>query len=234
MSKMPRGLNRWQRVKLANRRRRETAKGQRIEADGELCLRDIKEHIKQFDSSIENEIFYKQHYDLSNIEKIYSHDYTSKQYTYSNKYINKFNLEKIGDFISPPKSRITLEDTRESAIVKMAEGNPGAIVVLSSIFKHSAEIDPKRMDPVLIVLVMDGELQLYGSRIWQLFADECGKSLPHMIAVLRAVQLGIISFREVNNALDSGGKLDVEDIMLKVQARLPDFNATAEPCVEEV
>lgn len=121
-------------------------------------------------------------------------------------------------------SRIQLADTTQSVIMKMCEGNPGAVRVLCECLKDGAAIDPYgAMGGLHPILSMD-TLELYGSRIWMLYADVCGHDLRCMIAVLRAWQFGFTSSAEINHAVESYGKgMDVPALVAKVEERLPKF-----------
>ena len=121
-------------------------------------------------------------------------------------------------------NRIELTDTIESAIIKLGEGNPGAITVLAHIVQGGAQIDPDDAFGgfgTLMSLDMD---EIYGSRIWMLFKDVCGQDLPSAIAMCRAVQLGLLPISELNHAIDNmGAGLDVAGTCKLVKERLPRF-----------
>lgn len=89
-------------------------------------------------------------------------------------------------------ARITIHDRLHQAIHKMAEGNPGAIKAIISLYNNAPVIDP---DNALWgfghILALD-ELEIYGSSIYILWNDKCGRDLRKMILLLRGVQLGFI------------------------------------------
>ncbi len=60
---------------------------------------------------------------------------------------------------------ITLEDTIIESIVKMAEGNPGAITVMMSLVKE--------VDYGLISIMKLDDMNLRGWKIWVGFKDFC-------------------------------------------------------------
>ncbi len=121
-------------------------------------------------------------------------------------------------------SRITVDDSSMSAVIKMVEGNPGATVVCAHIMKQGESIDPDAfMGGVGTILWMD-TLEIYGTKIWMLFKDVCGEDLVKMLGVLRAVQLGYLSEDQLHRAIQSyGNGIDVDDLLKQVQERLPNF-----------
>jgi hypothetical protein len=131
-------------------------------------------------------------------------------------------------------SRIELSDSLESAIMRMAESNPGAMVALGSIIATGARID---MDDAFggfgSILSLD-MMGVYGSRIWMLFKDVCGQDVPTTIAMIRSVQLGILSSEALNHAIDNYGKgVDIKGTCEKVKERLPNFQWPADQNQEE-
>jgi hypothetical protein len=121
-------------------------------------------------------------------------------------------------------SRIKLEDTPIDSMVKLAEGNPGALTVMLSLVKSNEEIDPQGfMGPLGSILSLDSH-GIYGSRIWMFFKDVCGEDLTKMVACLRAIQLGIIPEDKINHAIDNyGDGIDVDELHEKVCEELEEF-----------
>lgn len=66
--------------------------------------------------------------------------------------------------------RLTLEDSTMDAIVKMSDGNPGAVTVIGQLLT---------MEPAdgLIALLHLDDMQLYGSDIWVAYKDVCGQDI---------------------------------------------------------
>ncbi len=119
-------------------------------------------------------------------------------------------------------AKINGSETVQGMIIKLAEGNPGAIRVCTEIYTKGAEIDPD-CRPLLHLLGFD-TLEIYGSRIWMLYKDVCKHSLTHTIGMLRAQQLGFLSRKQLDHAIDNWGEgLDIEALMHQVRERLPDF-----------
>ena len=132
------------------------------------------------------------------------------------------------------KERITLSDNMVTVASKLSEGNPGAVNVIMQIVKDSEKIDPDAMmGPFAHLLSLDS-FGIYGSNIWILYKDICGQDLTNMLAVLRAVQLGMLSLSMVNRAIDGilGNSkeavvLDVPGLLEKVREQLPEFGKAA-------
>lgn len=71
------------------------------------------------------------------------------------------------------KSRIELNDTGLSVLLKMSDGNPGAMDVIAQMLKEGARIDPQSfLGGLGAVLALDTH-RIYGPRIWMLYKDVC-------------------------------------------------------------
>jgi len=120
--------------------------------------------------------------------------------------------------------KITLTDTPKDVIIKISEGNPGALRVCMEIFQQGKLIDPDGALGGLGVLLSLDTLQIYSSKIWMLYKDVCKEKLIDMLAVLRAYQLGYISDNQIKYAIENRGMgIDVTECYKKVKARLPNF-----------
>lgn len=124
--------------------------------------------------------------------------------------------------------RIKLTDSTMSAIVKMSDGNPGAMNVLMQLLQPN-NIDPDNvMGGMGVILTLDS-IGIYGSDIYVLNSDLCERNLAKMLAVLRATQLGLFSRETLKDAChrqDYSGRelVPVEELYLKVKERLPNFD----------
>ena len=88
-------------------------------------------------------------------------------------------------------SRINLSDTFMTAMMKMSDGNPGAITALMALSTAKPTVDPESaMGPYAPLLSLDTH-QIYGSAIWILYKDVCKQDARTMLMLLRAVQLGL-------------------------------------------
>jgi hypothetical protein len=118
-------------------------------------------------------------------------------------------------------NRITINDTLMDALVKMSEGNPGAITVLSRLVKEGGKIDKLSFFGGLTHILLLDEYEIYGSKIWMLFKDVCKQNIEDMIYIIRSVQLGLTSKENLHIAINSYGTgLNVEEIHSKVKDRL--------------
>ena len=136
--------------------------------------------------------------------------------------------------ISKDRERIELSDSFINIASKLSEGNPGALNVIMTLVKESPTIDPDAaMGPFAHLLSLDS-FGIYGSNIWILYKDICGQDITNMIAVLRAIQLGILPIGMLKRAI--GGingntkeavVLDVPGLLEKVRDQLPRFGKAA-------
>ena len=89
-------------------------------------------------------------------------------------------------------SRIQLQDSGMDAMVKMADGNPGAVQALIDISVQAAAIDPQSaLGGMGAILSLDTH-NIYGTDIYVLYSDKCQKDVRKLLVLLRAVQLGIM------------------------------------------
>jgi hypothetical protein len=123
-------------------------------------------------------------------------------------------------------SRIQLNDSARDIVVKMSEGNPGAMRVLMETITKGDPIDPESMlgGGLGSILAMD-TYEIYGSDIWVLYKDVCHENLVEFVGILRGTQLGIISIHEIRKAMQEGVMADVRliDVMAQVRSRLTKF-----------
>jgi hypothetical protein len=121
--------------------------------------------------------------------------------------------------------RLDFTDTVLSMVKKLSEGNPGAIKVIAFLFEKGEAIDPDCAfgSGLLPVMSLD-TYGIYGPRIWMLYKDVCGESITYTLAVLRAVQLGLMRESVMNHAIDHRGEgIDVADVLTQVRKELPRF-----------
>ena len=87
-------------------------------------------------------------------------------------------------------SRIELTDDTQDILVKMSEGNPGALSAMMEILKHGEEIDPQGfMGAMGSILILD-TWGIYGTDIYVLWSDKCKRDVRQMLMLMRATQLG--------------------------------------------
>lgn len=129
--------------------------------------------------------------------------------------------------------KIKYNDSVMSIVIKMAEGNIGAVNVLSELVKQGPAIDPDDIFKGVGAIMQMDNLDLYGSNIWLLYKDICGEDLTKTIGVLRAVQLGFIPGEDVKSAVDASRSgtpktIDVNGLLQKVKDRLENFGRQPE------
>lgn len=126
-------------------------------------------------------------------------------------------------------SRIELTDTGMDVIMKMTEGNPGAIMAMTEIVREHDKIDPQAISGGIGALMSLDGYEIYGTDIYILFSDKCNRDVRRMLMLMRATQLGIFSHlklkemaadqsRQVNLTEDEFAELDQ-----KVCEKLTDF-----------
>ncbi|KKM06858.1 hypothetical protein LCGC14_1739770, partial [marine sediment metagenome] len=115
------------------------------------------------------------------------------------------------------KTRLELSDSTTDAIVKMSEGNPGALSVCMQLLTKIAEIDPDLTMGGLSTLLLLDTLGIYGSEIWMLYKDVCGEDIADTITILRGYQLGFIDENKLRHAINNRGDgIIVDDVLRQV------------------
>jgi hypothetical protein len=130
------------------------------------------------------------------------------------------------------ETKITGNDNFITIATKMAEGNPGALVVIKELFEKGSEIDPNNIlgGGLGTILNLDS-YGIYGTDIWVLYSDICEQNLPKFIAVVRSVQLGLFNqeiLKDAAHRQDYSGRelIPVNELLEKVKEKLPNFNDT--------
>lgn len=99
-------------------------------------------------------------------------------------------------------TRINYNMSAIQMLVAMADGNPGAVSVMTQMLQKGNEIDPEAMLGGGLMAILDLDtMGVYGSDIWVLYKDICGESVPMTIGLLRAVQMGIIGESVLKQAI---------------------------------
>lgn len=126
-------------------------------------------------------------------------------------------------------SRIDLTDTLTSIVKKMSDNNPGAINAMMTILSEHDRIDPQAaMGGLGAILSLDTN-EIYGTNIYILFSDKCGRDVRKMLMIMRATQLGFFTplrlkemahdqTRQINLSKEEWASLDKQ-----VCDRLEDF-----------
>jgi len=119
------------------------------------------------------------------------------------------------------QERITLDDTFMNIVMKLSRGNPGAVTVCAKLMSDRNDPDCF-LGPLGNFLSLDTH-GIYGSDIWVLFKDVCDQRILGVVTILRAVQLGLCTEREMWQCIDRRWPIDVDGLLLKVQKELPNF-----------
>lgn len=126
-------------------------------------------------------------------------------------------------------SRITLQDSVNDMLCKMAEGNPGALTAMINLIEAKEGIDPQSaLGPFGPIINLDS-WEIYGSSIYVIWADACTRNAHKMIVLLRATQLGIMPV-DTLKAISYGAKpgINFKEISDKVCAQLAEFKPLEE------
>jgi len=105
------------------------------------------------------------------------------------------------------KQRITLDMSIQDIAIEISREedggyNPGALRVSVDLLHQAGAIDPDNALGGLGVILSLDTFQIYGHKIWILYKDICGESIPLMVSVLRAVQQGMFPVISLKNAID--------------------------------
>ena len=126
-------------------------------------------------------------------------------------------------------SRIRLTDNVRDMLIKMSDGNPGALVAMMDIMKYNSIIDPQSaFSEISTILALD-TAEFYGEKIYILYNDQCERDARSLIMLMRAKQLGILNYEKLESiANDSMRKIrltvdEMNEIDNKVCEQLPEF-----------
>lgn len=135
------------------------------------------------------------------------------------------------------KERLTGNDNMVTMLTKMTDGNPGSMNALMQLMSSATEakkIDPENALGVFgYILTLDSS-NVYGANIYLLFNDICRKQLVKFLAVIRGLQLGIVSRELIQDIESNKNKINVDDIYTKVREQLPSFDKTEEKLYEVI
>lgn len=130
---------------------------------------------------------------------------------------------------SAPNNRISLDDDAQTMLVKLCDGNPGALTTLIALLKQEQTIDPdSALGPYGTILSLD-VMGIYGPRIWVLFKYVCDSKIDRLVTLFRAHQLGLVSEDAIKAASQeppSTPPFDMESLIAQIKAQLPAFNVS--------
>ena len=91
------------------------------------------------------------------------------------------------------REKIDLRDTTMDVFVKMSEGNPGAMIVISRLCTAPEDF--------LLVLDLD-DMNMRGSQIWVAYKDHCFKDIDNFKTLVRARDQAMVDTVNRNNRVD--------------------------------
>lgn len=125
--------------------------------------------------------------------------------------------------------RINFEMGLMDIIMGMSEGNPGALNAIMGTMEINAEVDPDSALGNMGTVIMLDSFKIYGSDIWVLYKDVCGQSALNMIAIIRAVQMGIMDLADLKEAMKNCffESERMAEVLEEVRILLPAFQKDA-------
>lgn len=121
-------------------------------------------------------------------------------------------------------ARIDLFDTPKDMLVKMCDGNPGALNAMMDAMQAAPDIDPQSAFGSISPILSLDTFGVYGSRIWILYAYVCRRNAVLFLAALRAVQLGLRDENWLNESIREEKAEDIDDVLNLVEGQLENFN----------
>ena len=85
--------------------------------------------------------------------------------------------------------KLQLTDSTMDIAIKMSEGNPGAMHTIMELLQ---EVN-KDIVNMGVILFLDSPLELYGSRLYQLWNDCCGRDIQKVINIVNLCAKGEIT-----------------------------------------
>ena len=126
-------------------------------------------------------------------------------------------------------SILELTDSKMDMVVKMSQGNPGAMTAIMALMKETPIIDPDSAFAEIGPILMFDTYEIYGSDIYILWNDKCDKGCRKVNLLVRAVQLGFLPESRIKElAADQTYSINVtseewETIDEQVCGQLKDF-----------
>lgn len=93
--------------------------------------------------------------------------------------------------------KIKIGDSLKDIIYKISEGNPG---VIAFILELSNLCDKKAINFVKLLMIIDS-MELYGSSLYMLWNDSCGRDINKSIKIIQAFRVGIITKQHIKERI---------------------------------
>jgi len=126
-------------------------------------------------------------------------------------------------------SKIKLDDSVPVIIDKLADGHEGARRTLLHITDLATTVDPSCQSGRMYLQYID-LMALYGEPLSQLHSEACAGELTKTLAMLRGVQLGILTKEELRGTIAGGiweRKANPDAVLQAVQEKVPGFGKPA-------
>jgi hypothetical protein len=98
-------------------------------------------------------------------------------------------------------TKVVGEDSIMDVIIKISEGNPGAMVCITQMLQY--EDWYSNVPGALMVLQLDS-LEVYGEKLYMLWNDCCNQDMKQLELVLRNWQTGYLTKEEIHRNLSQG------------------------------
>lgn len=128
-------------------------------------------------------------------------------------------------------TRIELNDSKAVVLLKITEGNPGALRVVMDLMDCNHSIDPMDFARGLGPLLAFDNHGIYGSQIWGFYKDVCGENYVNVLTALRCAQMGIILYDSIAESVQGpqrgSDKFTPETfraMYLELKKQLPEFD----------
>ncbi|MBL4893251.1 MAG: hypothetical protein JKY59_00030 [Emcibacter sp.] len=109
-------------------------------------------------------------------------------------------------------SRIEMTDTTMDVLVKMSDGNPGALTAMMEILEKHDAIDPQAAFGGLGAIMLLDTWEIYGTDIYILFSDICNRDIRKLLLLMRATQMGDFSHTKLQSlAADQTRQATIDD-----------------------
>ena len=102
-------------------------------------------------------------------------------------------------------SKIKLTDSTTEVAIKMSEGNPGALTFIME------ALTADKMNMLKMILPAD-TLEIYGSKLYMLWNDACGRDLEKVHEVFDAWRQGKLSKERIHENLNQGYAKPFEEL----------------------
>jgi hypothetical protein len=109
-------------------------------------------------------------------------------------------------------------------ISAVSGGVPGTLAVIAGITAEYRKVDPDNTMGIFGYLLTMDAFQVYDGDLWNIHSRLCEMQIVKTIAILRALQLGILTTKEINIYLKGGiVSLDFYSLILDIRSKVKNF-----------